>query len=715
MLFFLAVASFGFVGSSVFNRLDSGGYSDPNSESAKVSAYLEDKLHITAPAVAVIVRSTGSVNDPAIARTGMEIERKLAKEPSAKRTLSYWSTGHYPALRSTDGKSAVILVYLKTTDFNTIASLGAHYLASYSGKYKNVELLPAGTAILAYCLNAEMKQDIRFAESIAVPLTFVLLLYIFGAVVASAMPTIIGLASVLGAFFLLYITSLVTDVSIFAVNLVTGLGLGLGIDYALLIVNRFREELHKGQDVETSVVNTLLSAGKTVFFSGVTLVVTLVALTFFPQPFMKSMGYAGVSVVALAVACALIALPAILALLGRNVDLGKLHQKAIFPELDGPWASLARLIMRRPIPVVVISLGLLSLFIAPMTHLKFGQVDARVLPRDNPAAASARFISENFTGQEAYPIEIVIPNGMREGHAITVFADRVRAVPGIVRVVNVPTGGDDVRLMAIEAMPPRTAAAQDLIHELRALPKPVGTLVGGSAADYTDTQDATAATLPWVAVWIACGIVVLLFVFTGSIVLPIEAVLLNVASTSAMIGVLTWIFIDGNFRWLVGDFTITGTLDTETVILITVVAFGVSMDYELFLLSRIKEEHDGGHSNVESVARGLQRSARIITSAALLLSVAFGVFCVSGVTSIKMLGVGAAFAILVDATLIRAILVPALMRLIGDWNWWAPRALKRLMREAPCGGRYALPTSSETPVEGPAATRRRVVYDRPDI
>jgi RND superfamily putative drug exporter len=491
------------------------------------------------------------------------------------------------------------------------------------------------------------------------------------------MPLVIGITSILGAFFILYLITLFTDVSIFALNQTTGLGLGLGIDYALLIVNRFREELHHGKDVETSVVNTLATAGKTVFYSGLTVMITLISLMFFPQYFLKSMGYAGVAVVALAVAGALIPLPAILALMGKRIDFGVLRKSAITPKEDGRWADIARTVMRRPVAVVVLSLLILSIFIAPIKDIVFSQVDSRVLPANNSSAIAAKFISDNFSGQEGNPIEIIIPNGASQVNSINEFKDSLAAVPGIVRVGQMEVAGEDVRLTAIHSMPPRTPEGQDLIHKIRALTKPAGTLIGGVAADYADTQDATSRTLRWVALWIGLGILILLFIFTGSIILPIKAVLLNIVSLAATMGVLTWIFIDGHMRWLVGDFTVTGSVDTGSIVLIAVIAFGLSMDYELFLLSRIKEEHEAGKSNIESVATGLQRSARIITAAAVLLAVVFGTFCISGITSIKMLGFGVAFAILLDATLIRAFLVPALMRLFGERNWWAPKSLKR--------------------------------------
>ena len=331
----------------------------------------------------------------------------------------------------------------------------------------------------------------------------------------------------------------------------------------------------------------------------------------------------------------------------------------------------------RSVPVVIGSLLILGVLAAPITNIAFAQVDARVLPKSDPAAVASTVIDDRFTGLEGSPIEVVIPDGKGKEIEINNFLARVQGVYGISRVGQIEYFGNDVRVQVISSEQSRTLDAQRIIHEIRDLPVPEGTLIGGAAADFTDSQDGIARTLPWALGWIALSVFILIFVFTGSIILPIKAVLLNGLSLIATLGAVTWIFIDGHLKWLVGDFTVTGTLDTGSVILVAVVVFGLSMDYELFLLSRIREEHLDGKSNIESVAKGLQRSARIITAAALLLAVVFAAFMTSGVTSIKMLGFGVAFAVLLDATLVRALLVPALMRLFGERNWWAPKSLQR--------------------------------------
>jgi RND superfamily putative drug exporter len=555
--------------------------------------------------------------------------------------------------------------------------MGAYFQENYDGEVDGFRLYAGGVGVIGNAITEKISNDLKISEAISIPLTFILLAFVFGALAASAMPLVVGVSAILGAFFILYLFTLFTDVSIYALNLTTGMGLGLGIDYALLIVNRFREELHRGKGVEESIITTLKTAGKTVFYSGLTVFVTLLSLTFFPLPFLKSFGYAGVSVVSLAVAGALFGLPPILAIVGSKIDKGVIRKSAITPKEDGRWAQTARYVMKRPVPIVLLSLIILGLFAAPLKNIAFSQGDSRMLPESNPAAVATALQNERFEGQTGNPIEIIVIDGVGKEDEIAAYSAKVAATEGIVAVVPPQTYGKDIRVIAYQSMLPRTPEAQKLIHDIRDIPSPEGTLIGGVAADYTDSQDGIAKTLPWALGWIALSVLVLIFIFTGSIILPIKAVLLNVLSLGATMGVLTWVFIDGHLQWLVGSFTLTGTLDTSIVILICVVVFGLSMDYELFLLSRIREEHLAGKDNVEAVATGLQRSARIITAAAALLAVVFAAFITSGVTSIKSMGFGVALAVILDATIVRGLLVPALMRLFGERNWWAPKKMQR--------------------------------------
>ena len=679
VLFLLGTIAAGAVGSQAFGRLDSGGYSDPGSESTAAAEYIIKKFKVQEPIVTLVVDSTTGVDDLEVRAKGLALEKEIATVKGVTKTYSYWSTGGAPSMKSKDGKAAFILVYadLKADDWDGFSSIGATIQSRFDGEYKGLDVYAGGAAVITQAINHRIEKDLLLAESIAIPLTFLLLIFVFGAMVASAMPIFIGVTAILGSFFIIFLLSHFTSVSVFALNLITGLGLGLGIDYALLMVNRFREELHHGKTVEESVVTMVATAGKTVFYSGLTVFVTMASLLFFPLNFLKSFGYAGIAVISLAVVGAVIALPALLAILGDKVDKGVVRRGAITPKEDGRWAHTARTVMRRPIPVVIAAVSVLAIMTAPILNISFAQVDSRVLPASDRAALSSAVIETRFDGLVGSPIEVVVPDGVGREDEITGFLNKVKSVDGIVRVGALETYGQDIRVQVISSIASRSVASERVIHEIRALDRPTGTLIGGSAADFTDSQDGIASKLPFALGWIALTVLILIFIFTGSIILPIKAIILNALSLSATLGAITWIFIDGHLKWLVGDFTVTGTLDTGSVILVAVVVFGLSMDYELFLLSRIREEHLSGKSNIESVAVGLQRSARIITAAALLLAGVFATFIISGVTSIKMLGFGVALAVLLDATIVRALLVPALMRLFGERNWWAPKSMQR--------------------------------------
>lgn len=677
VFFILATVVFGAVGSGIFGNMKDGGYSDTGSESWRAWEYLTNNLNEREPAVTFVVNAKSAVSDPSVTAQALALENEVKAVKGVTKTVSYWSLGGAPQLLSKDGKSAYIFIYSNDKVASEATGLAKNLQAKYDGNYKDLRVYVSGFATFSYAISHKISKDLALAESISIPLTFITLAFIFGGLVASAMPLVVAVSAILGAFLILFLISLFTDVSIFALNLTTGLGMGLGIDYALLIVNRFREELHKGNSVNDSVVTTVKTAGRTVFFSGLTVMITLGSLIMFPQMFLKSFGYAGVGVVAMAVAGALIPLPAILALLGNKIDKLVVHRAALTPKEEGRWAQLARFVMRRPIPVVLISVIILGVFAAPLKDAVFSQVDSRVMPAKDKVAIASRFISENFPGQAANPIEIIVKDGASNLNEINAYAAEVAKVPGIISIGNPEIRGNDVRISAIHSMGVRTPEVEKVIHQIRELKSPNGTMIGGVAADYTDSQDGIMRVLPYALLWIALFVLLFLFIFTGSIILPIKAVLLNILSLGATLGVLTWVFANGHLQWLIGSFTATNSIDTSMVILIAVVAFGLSMDYELFLLSRIREEHESGKKNIEAVAVGLQRSARIITAAAVLLAIVFAVFVTSGVSSIKQMGFGVAFAIIIDATIVRALLVPALMRLFGELNWWAPKFLKR--------------------------------------
>ena len=577
ILFIISVLTAGTVGTMIFSRLDSGGYSNPNSDSYQVYNYLNKNLKISDPNVVVVVDSGNlPITDPAIAAKVQVLEAEMAKVPRVTKVVSYWNTGGEKTLAATDGKAAYILVYGQDDAFTPESQeMGDYFQKNFDGKRDGLTIYSGGVGVVGNAINKKIADDLKIAEAISIPLTFILLVFVFGAMAASAMPLLVGVSAILGAFFLLYLISLVTSVSVYALNLTTGMGLGLGIDYALLIVNRFREELHRGKSVEDSIVNTMASAGKTVFYSGLTVLVTLFSLTFFPLPFLKSFGYAGVSVVAIAVAGALFGLPPILAMLGKRVDKGVVRKSAITHKDEGRWAQTARLVMKRPVAVVLLSLIILGILAAPVKDIAFSQGDSRILPASNAAAVATAMQESRFESNIA-TVDIIVLDGASKENEISSYIEEVKKVPGIVSVTAPRVIGDDIQITAYESMLPRSPEAQKMIHDLRDLPSPAGTLVGGVAADYTDTQDGISETLPLALGWIAISVLILLFVFTGSIILPIKAVLLNIMSLAATMGALTWIFVGGHLQWLVGSFTVTGSLDTSIVILIFVVVFGLS-------------------------------------------------------------------------------------------------------------------------------------------
>ena len=400
VIFLITFIGAGAVGSLAFGRLDSGGYTNPNSESAKAYKYLQENFNIEDPAVVLVVDAgSRSVDDATVVSDALALTAELKQVKNVSRTFSYWDM-KAPQLKSTDGKAAYIFVYATKSDFDSLGEVAEVVTRTFEDKYRSLTLYATGTGVAGNAINGQISKDLYKSEAIAIPLTFLLLLFIFGGLVASATPLVVGVSAILGSFFVIYLISLLTDVSIFAINLITGLGLGLGIDYSLLIVNRFREELHRGLSVNDAVIKTVATAGRTVFFSGLTIMVTLGSMLVFPLYFLKSFGYAGITVVAMAVIGALVPLPAMLALLGHRIDKYTVRESALTPKEDGGWAKTAHFVMRRPVAVLLLTLVGLSVFAAPIKDIAFGQVDSKVLPKDHPAAIAARVADERFPGRE---------------------------------------------------------------------------------------------------------------------------------------------------------------------------------------------------------------------------------------------------------------------------------------------------------------------------
>ncbi len=675
-----------FWGFQAFGALKGGGYDNPNSDSTLVTELLQSEFGVDPAEVLVLVDLPSDADETDA--NGFPVHFELVQELSADlldiegvdSVLNYYTLGSPPNLKSEDGKLIYLLVDLDNNVDQT--PVVAEIVDDYTGDYQGAQVHVSGFGAVTKAINETIYEDIIRADIVAVPIVVLLLIFVFGSLVAAGLPLFVGGLAIVGSFLIIWIGSQFTDVSIFALNLVTGLGLGLGIDYSLLVVNRFREERAAGNDVATSVSNTVASAGKTVLFSGLTVALVLVSMVFFPQYFLQSFALAGVAVVIFAILGAAVAVPAMLNLLGDRVNSIRLIKRDLAPKDTGAWEKIARFTMRRPLPVLFVGLLFLASLFSLSSSVVFGQSDDRVLPADSPARVASDMLRERFEGRETSPIEVLVKGNDEQ---VNEFIDVVADQEDIVRVAIVPTQeeSDWVRINAITDLEPRSPEGLEQVVALRSLDVEVDEyLIGGGGAYYTDSQQGIEQALPIAALWVFISTFILLFLFTGSLVLPLKAILLNVLSLGAVFGLIGWIFQNGELQWLIGEYSVTGTIDTSSVVMIALVAFGLSMDYELFLLSRIKEQHDAGFNTVNSVALGLQRSGRIITAAALILAVTFGAFASSGVSIMKMLGLGIAVAILLDATLIRGFLVPAIMRLLGGANWWAPKWLKRLYEKA---------------------------------
>jgi RND superfamily putative drug exporter len=688
----------GAVGSGVFPRLGSSGFQDPGADSSKALTLLQDRFGTGEPDLVLVVTARkGTVDDADNQAAGREVTSRLQREADVVDVASYWTLGSPAALRSNDGRRALVVARTNGGD-DRRAAIAKQVLADFqtkSGTTSGAVQVQVGGLAAAYSqISTTIEKDLARAEAIAIPITLVLLILIFGSIVSAGLPLLFGGLSIVGAFLSLFVITQFTDVSIFAINLVTAMGLGLGIDYSLFMVSRFREELARGIEVEEAVVRTLRTAGRTVIFSGLTVALALSAMLVFPLYFLRSFAYAGIAVVALAITGAVVVLPALLSVLGRRVDSLMVLRRSATPTEEGAWARIARFVMRRPWPVALGVIAILLGLGAPFLGVHWGQADDRALPASASVRQAGDLLRTQFSGRETGSLSVVLPQTTETA----AYAARLSTLASVSRV-ETATGtwvsgrqvsgpaGDAARFTAkdragswltvVPTVDSYSAAGEQLVKDIRATPAPGTAYVGGAAAEGLDTKHALSTRLPWALGIVALSTAILLFLFTGSIVVPIKALVLNTLSLSATFGAMVWVFQDGHLSGLL-DFTPTGVLDMSIPILMFCIAFGLSMDYEVFLLSRIKEEYDRTRNNALAVERGLQRTGRIVTAAALLLSIVFIAFSSSGVTTIKLMGVGVALAILMDATLVRGLLVPAFMRLAGDWNWWAPGPLRRL-------------------------------------
>jgi RND superfamily putative drug exporter len=538
-----------------------------------------------------------------------------------------------------------------------------------------------GAAIAQQAVGKQVQEDLARAELLAFPALFILSLLIFRGLVASILPLVVGGIAIVTTFLAIRVVNAgAVGMSVFAINLVTGLGLGLAIDYSLFMLSRYREELARSGPGVDALRATMTTAGRTVLFSALTVAAALASLLVFPQRFLYSMGIGGVIVAIVAAAAALLVLPAILATLGRRVDAlapARL-QRAPQAESAGFWYRLSRGVMRRPGRVALSTATLLIVLGLPFTGIRFTGIDPTVLPHGAPARTVDEALRTEFPPNETSPITLAMTAPRAAAPQVERYAASLRALPGVARVdAPRPVAPGLWRVDVAARGATLSRSAKDLVRDVRARPAPFPVEVGGGTAEFVDRQASLAAHLPVALAVVAATTFTILFLMTGSVVLPVKALLMNLLSLSAAFGLLVLIFQDGRLESLLA-YTSQGALESTQPVLLFAVAFGLSTDYGVFLLGRIKEAHDGGLETREAVAVGLERTGRLVSAAALLFCVAIGAFATSQIVFIKELGVGTALAVLIDATIVRALLVPSLMALLGRWNWWAPRPLRRL-------------------------------------
>ena len=710
-------------GTGVFSSLKSGGFNDPASESSRAQALLDTKLGgATADIIILMSNSSLKATDATFMDAATQLLSKLKARPEVASVTSYYST-HSASLLSRDGHETFAVVQLKAkdeatkeNDFKTLEPL----ITS-----PTIETKVGGNVAVNVAVNKQVSSDLERAELITFPIVAILLLIVFGSLVAASLPLLIGGVAIMGAFAILRAIAGWTDVSIYAANVVTMLGLGLAIDYALFIVTRFREELGSDDDVKGAIERTMSTAGRTVMFSGLTISTSLLALLIFPVMFLRSVGMGAIAATLIAMLAALTILPALLAVLGRRVNalslprlFGRRSSSQPYDtslETKGVWYRISETVMQHPVVVGLSVLAILVILGLPFLRVTFATSDVKVLSTQQDARIVSDRLSQDFIQQGNSQLVIALQtpgNALSSTNLASLdsYVHTIEGIPGVESVDSVVTlnplltladyqqlyahpgvnpqvtaiaaqlaNGDTTKITVAMQPADHTTAAENIVSQVRAIHAPGGLvpLVDGVTAYQIDLLASLRATLPYALLVIIIAVSVLLFLMTGSLLMPIKAIVLNMLSLSATFGALVWIFQDGHLQNLLG-FQSTGSIDATQPILIFAIAFGLSMDYEVFLLSRIKERYDATGDNREAVSSGMQRTGRLITSAALLLAVVLLAFGTSKIIFIQEIGIGLAIAVIIDATLVRMLLVPATMRLLGKWNWWAPAPLRAI-------------------------------------
>ncbi|WP_328446850.1 MMPL family transporter [Streptomyces sp. NBC_00386] len=711
---FVAVVLMGALGVGVFGKLKGGGFDDPASQSSRAEKVIDGKFGGETNLVLMVRAEKGRIDTSAAERSGRALAAGLRAERNLRNVVSYWDSDS-PALRSGDGREALVLAHVKGDDTQREKNARA-LIDKYTGPYAGgLGVRAGGGAAVSDDMSTQVPKDLVLAEGIAVPVTLVLLLFVFGSVVAALLPLVVAIVAIAGTFAELTLLGGATDVSVNATNLTTALGLGLGIDYALLMISRFRERLAIGEAVDDAVRHTVRTAGRTIAFSAATVAVALAALLVFPQYFLRSFGYAGIGVVAIAAVGTLFVMPALFVTLGHRVNSGRLPwAKPGRVATRAPlWGRLARTVMRRPALTALPVLAVLLLAASPLLGISLGTPDERVLPEDAQSRQVATELRDKFEGSDDAAVHVVIDQPVDKA-SLDSYATELSALKGVLRVEAGPgtyvdgrstAAGDAAlsrpdaqRINVVSDLVPKSDAAQSLVENVRAVAPPAGSqpLVGGVDAALVDSKHSVGSRIPLALGLVALTTFALLFLFTGSVVQPLRALVLNVISLGATLGVVTWIFQDGHLASLFG--VTAQPMETAMTVLMVCIAFGLSMDYEVFVTSRIKELHDQGEDTETAVGDGLGHTGRIVTAAACLLAVSFFAFVTAEVSFMQMFGLGAGLAILIDAVAVRGVLVPAAMRLLGRSAWYAPGFLRSFH------GRFGL--SEGGPAPRPAAASK---------
>jgi RND superfamily putative drug exporter len=675
----LAAAIAGAFGFGVAKHMSPYGADDPATQSVQATNRFQAAAHRKIDPGTVALVSAGDVHSSAVRQRVQQVASELSAQPDVASAVSFYDT-HDPSMVSRDGHSTYVVAYFKQRSDKQLEDAAQRIEDRFAGQ-RDVKL--GGEQIANAQANAQVGHDLAHAELLAFPFIFLLSLLFFRSLLAALLPPLIGGVAIVTTFFALRIVTGFADLSVFALNFVTGLGLGLAIDYSLFMVSRYREEAATSGFGPEALRRTLQTAGRTILFSSLTVAAAVASLAIFPQRFLYSMGIAGALVALVAATLALVVLPALLTVLGPRVNalapawLQRAADRDARPAQSGAWYRLSRFVMRRPGRVAVLSAAFLIALGIPFAGIKFVSVTPSVLPQSASARQVDDTLARDFPPNRTSPVEVIV-GAPANSPQVRAVAAQITGLPDVSAVAPAQPAGANNALVAVASVQrPLSGATKQLVRNIRDIHAPVYIGVAGQTAAFLDLEHSLGAHLPAVLAVIVAATLIVLFLFTGSVVLPVKAVLMNLLNLSAVLGTLVLIFQDGHLQGLL-SFTSQGALDATQPIFLAAVAFGLATDYGVFLLSRIKEARDSGFSDSEAVAVGLERIGRIVTAAAVLFAVAIGAFATSKLVFIKELGVGAALAVLIDASIIRALLVPSLMELLGSWNWWAPRPLRRL-------------------------------------